>query len=688
MPPSKKSAKVADAGAAGGAGAEADGGPGLDEIEMSLDNSLSARRLRARKLAGLATREINPRTMRKLFRLCDEDNSHEVSPAEIQRALVLLGFPIAKDPVALSRLLIDIDEDKTGVVSEGEFMAFMGTTSRDALRERLSGYVIDRCFIKATIWGRKGGANFVATEVVQPALLKEWLGTNLRGAGKRVWLDVCGFSTASFQLIADAIGVSLAELTNCSLFQEPNLVMLPKVEGKGARTYAGLEREARARFVVHLLTASTNPLRERDFSAFDYMPGPIAELVSMITGYEILPPNDRTTIVGYSQIAAFPPAISVEQVAMLCINERTIVTLHAPAFDAAETELSRFTVSRDIPDEDPLCNDGSVLFGLFTSLREQLVEGSPAVAHLFKGSAKGLAVVIADMAMSHNYEMRDLMEDWDGILTKDIKKGPGKKHMFHIGALESLAKSMHNALAPVMAALEPKNWDVAADATEEEKAALGLKVASDLKASVLRDNEREKTKGRGTLEALQGDERVEDVATPPATDALAITIGRGASSMDVTGGSGGSAAAAEGGSSAGAPLLRVFFEKQLTEFSELTNDVRSVMQDMEGKQEQATVLYKLIENMQQDMMNRTLYALTLVTVIVLPFSILTGLFGMNFTDMAELDPLSANNGEEGSLGPSPLPMTGYRLFWTALCTVMGLLMFGFLRFSLLKPLTG
>ena len=67
-------------------------------------------------------------------------------------------------------------------------------------------------------------------------------------------------------------------------------------------------------------------------------------------------------------------------------------------------------------------------------------------------------------------------------------------------------------------------------------------------------------------------------------------------------------------------------------------------------------------------MNRTLYALTLVTVIVLPFSILTGLFGMNFADMAELDPLSANGGP-GSLGPSLLPLTGYNMFWTVLLSI-------------------
>jgi len=696
----------------GAAASSASASSGLEAIEMTLDTSEVSRRLRARKLAGLATKEINPRTMRTLFRLCDEDNSHEVSPAEIQRALVLLGFPTAKDPVALSRLLIDIDEDKTGVVSEGEFMAFMGNTSRDALRERLNGYVVGRCFVKATIWGRKGSANFSSTEVVQPAQLREWLGANLRGVGKRVWLDVCGFDAASYQVIADAVGVSLTELTTCSLFQAPGLAMLPKLEAGGkssssslSRTFAGVEREARARFVMHLLTPSTNPLVGRDFSAYDYMPAALAELVSAVTGYEILEPSDRTTIVGYSSISSAPPAISVEQVAMLCVNERTILTLHAPVFDAAEPDLSRLRAGGGDPDEDPLCNDGSGLYSLFNGLREQLAESSPAVGHLFKGSAKGLAVVIADMVMAHNFEMRDLMEDWDGILTKDIKKGPGKKHMFHIGALEALAKSMRSALEPVIAALDPADWDVPADASEEERAAVHLRVAATLRARTQKDNEREKAKGHGTLETLQGDERLEDEAAAPppnstgGADALAITFGRGASSMNVAsaGGGGGGSAAAGGDEGAAAsatapaaaatPMLRIFFEKQLSEFAELTNDARGVSEDMDGKVRKAAELYKLIESMQSDMMNRTLYALTLVTVMVLPFSILTGIFGMNFTDMAELDPMSASGGE-GELGPSLLPITGYNMFWTILGSLLTVLTYGFLRFSLLKPLTG
>jgi Mg2+ and Co2+ transporter CorA len=37
-----------------------------------------------------------------------------------------------------------------------------------------------------------------------------------------------------------------------------------------------------------------------------------------------------------------------------------------------------------------------------------------------------------------------------------------------------------------------------------------------------------------------------------------------------------------------------------------------------------------------DFMNKTLYTLTLITALATPLIFLTGLFGMNFTDMKEL----------------------------------------------------
>ncbi len=47
-------------------------------------------------------------------------------------------------------------------------------------------------------------------------------------------------------------------------------------------------------------------------------------------------------------------------------------------------------------------------------------------------------------------------------------------------------------------------------------------------------------------------------------------------------------------------------------------------------------LTRRLNNLKQDMINRTLYALTLVTAVATPVIICTGIFGMNFEDMPEL----------------------------------------------------
>jgi Mg2+ and Co2+ transporter CorA len=56
----------------------------------------------------------------------------------------------------------------------------------------------------------------------------------------------------------------------------------------------------------------------------------------------------------------------------------------------------------------------------------------------------------------------------------------------------------------------------------------------------------------------------------------------------------------------------------------------------EARQERVAEMTRLLTQLKQDMMNRTLYALTLVTFLATPVVLVTGSFGMNFTDMREL----------------------------------------------------
>lgn len=83
----------------------------------SCSSSLGCRgsqRLRAAKLRGLAKEEICLESMRKLFRLLDEDQGGTLDPQELKKGMEMLGFQEVADPVALDRLVREIDEDKTG----------------------------------------------------------------------------------------------------------------------------------------------------------------------------------------------------------------------------------------------------------------------------------------------------------------------------------------------------------------------------------------------------------------------------------------------------------------------------------------------------------------------------------------------------------------------------------------------
>ena len=88
-----------------------------DEMDLcclgSGEEMEESRVIRSRKLQSLKEEELSTATLRALFRLLDEDGSGEVSASEIRRGLILLGFEEAADPVALSRVVSDIDEDNT-----------------------------------------------------------------------------------------------------------------------------------------------------------------------------------------------------------------------------------------------------------------------------------------------------------------------------------------------------------------------------------------------------------------------------------------------------------------------------------------------------------------------------------------------------------------------------------------------
>jgi hypothetical protein len=124
------------------------------KLDGCRDDTLDENRMiRSRKLQALKKEELSTATLRSLFRLLDEDGSLEVSAQEIRHGLILLGFDEAADPIALSRILSDIDEDNTGTITESEFLTFFSKQNRTSISRLLKSYVLEHTFIIATTYG-------------------------------------------------------------------------------------------------------------------------------------------------------------------------------------------------------------------------------------------------------------------------------------------------------------------------------------------------------------------------------------------------------------------------------------------------------------------------------------------------------------------------------------------------------
>lgn len=117
-------------------------------------------------------------------------------------------------------------------------------------------------------------------------------------------------------------------------------------------------------------------------------------------------------------------------------------------------------------------------------------------------------------------------------------------------------------------------------------------------------------------------------------------------------------------------LLQQLDPELIRHIDGLAGNVKKVRSAFLEKEDRIQSLESELAVLKSDMTNRTLYALTLITSIALPFSISTGLWGMNFDDMSELHP------ETGGFG--------YMLFYTVVGSLMGVLLFFMNRCGLFR----
>lgn len=669
------------------------------------------RKLRAKKLLALASDgSLSSENLRSLYRLLDENGNQEVSASEMQSGLLLLGFEAAADPVALSRFILDVDSDRTGTITEDEFLAYFIKADMDKMRHDIDGYVVTRTLITATYYGMDSdGKPYLNTEHIQGSDLLKWMVALPENRGK-MWLDVVGFDPDTYILFAQALGVDEHSLMDSVLMQDAKLVVHRGRFGP------------KAEIILHTRELSVSPLMDVAPSIKSRFTGILRDVIGWLLGEddeaEIL---ENKEIIPRTQLLDASPAISLEQSVIVVADDKTLLTFRMPAFNGDEEDLSHF---RSIPPQptksshtfvttskakvapepfspkviatlsetvDPLDNDPSLLRKTYQGLRTDMINLKPTVSHLFSSSAKSLAIAIADCILQQNHLLRDALQDWHVVLDRSIKRAPNTHHSAHLGVMKTIAQLYTERIRQLCEILNPGTWAANEEestdeaVTEDDKsesrtfraksfsnpaeAAETLIKASPTHLHTLLSD----TAMSLTLRNLTADKRV-----------LSTAASRKISEMEEVRRPGG-LLRLQNPEPSKRTSARQYFSAFSEDFMELSKDLRSILFTLDNRMGEIDELKSLLQSLKSDVMNRTLFALTLITAVAVPLTFLTGLYGMNFDDMYELYPVGHEKREGVDL-PFPIALSGYKFFWALFGTVLAILLAAMWRLGLLKAL--
>ena len=564
------------------------------------DGEVGPNKIRTRILNSFGERDLNMGIMRSLFRLLDDDGSGELSASEIRRGMVLMKFDDIEDPIALSKLLVDIDDDQTGTITEKEFLSFYAQHSRESLKTHLHQYVCSTVFMRATYYGvDKSGHKYATSEIIETgdtlkgklASLEGWVAANnLPGSEAKLWLDIVGYEKDTFIRLSDIVGLDRSVMNDALVFQSP---AISSVKGTN-------KKEVGSQTVVHKMSMSVDTLRERPAD----LPEPLQTLKKVflrVTDVSSLPEYLATKALGPKEIVS-DAAISLEQSSILCVGNNIVISLRTPGGELGKAEaaaeakaehgknqpgLRRRTsiyAAGSIPSSDhEFAHDVSGVRSCFNSIHRMFLDHATTNDQhfLFDESAKSLSVHLLASILNENYSVRDSLQDWEEVLEADIRTTVNSRHVVHLDAIDNVTKSYKRILGPLAESLNPMNEDsawyqVPGDSTPPEG----------------------DTKDEGGSE--NGDKMGGEVDEPPFT------------------------------------FLLDYYVDHISDFSELAGDINTVVANMDDKVKRIDELGQLLVNLKSDMMNRTMYALTLITTYTMVMGFYTGLFGMNFTNIYEL----------------------------------------------------
>jgi len=208
-------------------------------------------------------------------------------------------------------------------------------------------------------------------------------------------------------------------IKDAAIFQQP------KIETIHSGAVDAIDTEdmssMRAQILVHALTLVNDPLVE-------------GESVAASTGMVSTNKNTQT-LVPAKVLAENPPDLAFEQVSIICVDDNTVLSIRSSETNDAEHPVFPVfeRMHRDVAD--------------FTTL-----------SSVHTGSSRFLAFELTDAILQHNYEIRDVLKDWQTALEVDIRASARPYQTPHLYALQRLADSFSRHLMPLKDELTIENW--------------------------------------------------------------------------------------------------------------------------------------------------------------------------------------------------------------------------------------
>ncbi|CAM9347596.1 unnamed protein product, partial [Ectocarpus fasciculatus] len=539
---------------------------------------------RENKLRAMKERQFDEKSLHQLFRLFDRDNDRRLTLADFQAGLVAMGYEEAKDMTLVDRIVKEIDMDRSGDITEDEFVEYFTRRRLEDLEQRLTEAskedtlstvrvtqygVLEPEYIDSGVLDLKQDSENAALKDLlkqSPTEVQSW------STLPRRWFDVNGFQQATISLFGQRFGLHEETMKDAGLFQRQKIEVLTP----GAAANWVLDDDAVAQPVAEnplmmgVQRNNSHPnLGDANIDEQPLIPPKQARAVSMpsvrrnvsmertrslsvsgaprehclaiVHALFVSPPLSECVWDSDGKLQSTPdPSLVKDQYAIFSFGDDAVLTVRKDYADIYPvTKADEDSDSSSAEREDLMCE-----------LRERIKRGD-ADLRINSSSGKYLAFSAMEMIMEKNYRIHDDLRRWLSKLEAEIRSKPVPSHTYHLYELGKLATSY----------------------------------SAELSAFV---------------ECLEG--AIRDHGTP-----LELTT----------------------------PLAS-FFKNEFIFFKDLSDEIRTISAEVDEILSTVQRLGEFYRSAQDDRMNQILHILTLVTSVFVPAQFLTGLYGMNFEYMPEL----------------------------------------------------